>query len=184
MFKRIKTTSESSVDSGIGDSGTKNTDDNVTYSAAICRSQARNSYRNPLTDENITWIERKMDTKVGTLHFLTANLIDSAAQHWSKSDGEFLPGNREHRVEVNRPHSGQLKSRLCLFKGPPANGHGENRARWLLQTALACRDGALFDCVGTWTIYNWHWSARYCCRSGLQFMQIVHITIVLISSRH
>ena len=48
MFKRIKTTSESSVDSGIGDCGTENADDNVTYSDAIRRSRARNSYKNPL----------------------------------------------------------------------------------------------------------------------------------------
>ena len=59
--QRKKKVSESCIDEGF--SALSCEEDTVQYSPTIRRSRTRNSYKNPVNDEQITWIERRMDQK-------------------------------------------------------------------------------------------------------------------------
>ena len=65
--KRVKTLSESSRDSGFNsqvESSSHTETDQLNYSPTVRRSRTRQSYKNPLNNDQIEWEERPMDLKV------------------------------------------------------------------------------------------------------------------------
>ena len=69
--KRVKTLSESSRDSGFNsqaESSFHTENDQFNYSPTVRRSRTRQSYKNPLNNDQIEWEERPMDLKVLQLH--------------------------------------------------------------------------------------------------------------------
>ena len=92
--QRKKNVSESSIDEGF--SALSCEEGTVQYSPTVRRSRTRNSYKNPVNNEQITWIERRMDakplsSKIGTMEsfFQQVGWNSDLGQFWVNISHEF-----------------------------------------------------------------------------------------------